>query len=228
MRNDRKLQTYLRDALSRGIQNVIMAQPEFKSHPEFLYAELVAALMESMLGNTSLKKPQFPALRDTCRRVSQDIAREIGPMSPEKVGKLYEFLRGLRVDVEGSAPTLNPSARSRRNQGLFYTPPHVARHILQKALDSLDIGSPLDYLHLRILDPAMGTGVFLAEALDELMGRVLPSSPNGVPPCPDMPGSAHAYELRRHILSHCLYGVDLDPIAVSIARSVLLLSLIHI
>ncbi len=45
---------------------------------------------------------------------------------------------------------------------------------LHRGTDSglLEISDPGDYLNLRVLDPAVGTGVFLAEALEQISARV--------------------------------------------------------
>jgi hypothetical protein len=169
-----------------------------------------------------------------------EAAAAIGPLPPEEIGDLYERLRGFKLGISHSGkPTLVPSVRGKRNQGLFYTPPQIVRHIVDRTLDALDISDPADYLDLKILDPAVGTGRFLLEALTQITDRVclaLGNCPDGL--CQKIDGLKERLRLRAldngvdlqpddssaisiHVIENCLFGVDIDPIAVSIARAAL-------
>lgn len=72
---------------------------------------------------------------------------------------------------------------------------------------------------VRVCDPAVGSGAFLVGMMNEVVRarRVLgtfldkPSTP---------------YDLKRHAIHNCLYGVDIDPGAVDIAKLRLWLSLV--
>jgi len=162
-------------------------------------------------------------------------------MSAEETGRAYERLRGLRIQLpQGGEPELVPSVLGKRNQGLFYTPSQVVRFIVKSTLDALGIDHPEDHLDLKILDPAVGTGVFLVEALEQLANRVLVSGWSRNPTLRKRMADIveHATErfsthativgldagvaVRLHIMQNCLYGVDLDPIAAAIARHALL------
>ncbi|RME52741.1 MAG: hypothetical protein D6795_06335, partial [Deltaproteobacteria bacterium] len=109
---------------------------------------------------------------------------------------------------------------------------------------------PEEILALRICDPAMGSGAFLVAALryvtDALVeslhfhGRLHPR-PDGVicrladglplddpsqetlPLPPDHPEFEERLRARikRHVVERCLYGVDIDPLAVELARMAL-------
>lgn len=94
------------------------------------------------------------------------------------------------------------NATDRRNRGSYYTPETVVEALVEQALTGLDVANSLD-LSIRLLDPSVGDGRFLVAA-----GRwILRQQPD-----PDE-------TVRRTILDRCLYGIDLDPIAVEIARS---------
>lgn len=98
--------------------------------------------------------------------------------------------------------------------GLHYTPVAVAAPIVRSALRPLlrhEDGTPKtlnEILELRIFDPALGGGVFLLETCFQLteflwnQGEMDPQIP-------------------YRIASHCLFGADIDPAAVSIARQTL-------
>jgi type I restriction-modification system DNA methylase subunit len=86
-------------------------------------------------------------------------------------------------------------------------PTHVHRMI-----DSID--------SIRVLDPACGSGHFLTAMLSLIL-RVKESLMNAIGEKVDR------YKLKRDIISHNLFGVDIDPNAVEIARLRLWLSLIE-
>ena len=86
----------------------------------------------------------------------------------------------------------------RRAGGAFYTPPHLVDFIVERTLGPV-IDAGADPRSLRVVDPACGGGVFLLGALDYLVRRA---------------GGAHAARIARD----CLFGIDLDPIAVGVCR----------
>jgi predicted RNA methylase len=93
--------------------------------------------------------------------------------------------------------SLEKSAEHSKRHGSFYTKPPLARALVEGALlpirDRLsDRISPL-----RMLDPAMGTGVFLLEAVSALVRA----------------GVGTAAEMAET----CVYGYDVDPLAVEVA-----------
>lgn len=201
---------------------------------EEAYTLALDSLVDSLLSNGSDITGTDASLGEKL-----DASGMPGPASlkPEEVGALYESLRGFRVRVRQSGdPELVPCIRGKRNQGLFYTPPSVVRYIVERTLDCLEISDPEDCLNLRVLDPAVGTGVFLAEALEQMSARVRTLIGNrgiGVV----MPSISRSARLdtdprkcvpepepliRTHIVKNCLFGVDLDLTAVKIARAVLL------
>jgi len=71
-------------------------------------------------------------------------------------------------------------------------------------------------LALDVLDPAMGSGHFLVEATDYLARRVVEA---GVvaEPLADGEESELSY-WRRRVVERCIYGVDLNPLAVELAK----------
>ena len=102
----------------------------------------------------------------------------------------HEYRRNV---VQGTA---NGAARTARKQrGSFYTPTDVAEHIVSAALSQARLGP-----HPRVLDPALGTGVFLRATFKELLAR--------------------GYKPDEAI--SCLHGVDIDECAVDMAAFVLL------
>ncbi len=69
-------------------------------------------------------------------------------------------------------------------------------------------------LALNVLDPAMGSGHFLVEATDYLARRIVES---GAVTEADDEESELSY-WRRRVVERCIYGVDLNPLAVELAK----------
>src|SRR5262249_1823218 len=115
--------------------------------------------------------------------------------------------------------SLESGSGVRKATGTFYTPQPIADYVVRRTLAPLTRDRSADQiLRLRIVDPAMGSGAFLvaacrylAQAYEQALLRE---------------GSCHASDLdedarvsiRRSIAERCLYGVDLNPMAVQLAR----------
>lgn len=101
----------------------------------------------------------------------------------------------------GAAYEASLDNRTRRAGGIHYTPTTIVSRVVRVALDAVALGRvPTD---LRVLDPAMGAGAFVCEALRAL---VLRSGEDDNP------------TVRGAIARRCLFGIDLDPSAVIAAR----------
>ncbi len=144
----------------------------------------------------------------------------------EQLGSVYETLLDYRPRVEPSAtrrtkPTvaLVPGSGVRKATGTFYTPQSIATYLIRETLGPLvRDASPERILGLRIVDPAMGSGAFLVGAcayLGDAYETALVSSGACLPG--DL-GPRERATIRRTIAERCLYGVDLNPMAVQLAR----------
>ena len=72
------------------------------------------------------------------------------------------------------------------------------------------------YLALKVLDPAMGSGHFLARATD-FLAEAIATDPCIIPPENINEESELTY-YRRRVVESCIYGVDLNPLAVELAK----------
>jgi len=72
------------------------------------------------------------------------------------------------------------------------------------------------YLSLKVLDPAMGSGHFLARATD-FLAEAIATDPYIKPPLKIGEDSELTY-YRRRVVESCIYGVDLNPLAVELAK----------
>lgn len=72
------------------------------------------------------------------------------------------------------------------------------------------------YLSMKILDPAMGSGHFLARATDYI-AQAIATDPYIKPPG-DIGEDSELTYYRRRVVENCIYGVDLNPLAVELAK----------
>ena len=74
-------------------------------------------------------------------------------------------------------------------------------------------------LNFKVCDPAMGSGHFLVDATNQMAGLVV-ALLEEVPHVEGMTVSvtSRPNDWRRRITRHCIYGVDLNPLAVNLAK----------
>jgi hypothetical protein len=136
----------------------------------------------------------------------------------EQLGAVYE--RVLEYEPTPAGPTpLTRTRDLRKASGSFYTPRAVTTSLVRRTLEPLVQGrSSGDILSLRVVDPAMGSGAFLVAACRYLAAVAEEAF--------IQEGRWHIHDvtpadrvtLRREIASRCLFGVDLNPMAVQLAR----------
>ena len=121
--------------------------------------------------------------------------------------------------IERDCVSLRPGSGVRKATGTFYTPQPLAQYLVRRTLAPLlRDTSPDRILELKVVDPAMGSGAFLVSAcgyLSHAYEEALVS--HGVCHSSDLGPAEHA-AIRRTIAERCLFGVDLNPMAVQLAR----------
>ncbi len=127
--------------------------------------------------------------------------REDDAVDPEMLGRVFEGLM-----AEGR----------RRDSGTYFTPRPLLTRLVAISLRAALENRPREAVRaLRVLDPAVGSGAFLLEALAQIeavRGAWFPEEPPLV--------------RRRAIVRDCLFGVDQDPMAVRLAELRLWLALV--
>lgn len=203
------------------------AAPHRAGHPDARFGawtELRALLPETLsVELAAINVPDGGVLKvlDALCRVGDD-AVPYAALEGEIVGSVYETLLD---DVPATAPARRAS-NARRRSGSHYTPRELTRPVVAAALRPImaalgESPTPQQIVALRICDPAMGCGAFLAEAcrqLAEALERAWARHGRDHALLPDEEPSIQA---RSMIAAHCLYGVDQNPIAVSLAKRTL-------
>ena len=163
------------------------------------------------------------------RRVLLSLATEATPqgrrrvsyhdLGVEQLGSVYERVLEYEPRSHGAAITLSRTSTERKASGSFYTPRSMTEFLVRRTLAPLVEGKSADQiLGLRVLDPAMGSGAFLVAACRFLADRCEQASiDEGRWTAGDVTPSIRA-TLRRQVSERCLYGVDLNPMAVQLSR----------
>jgi hypothetical protein len=177
------------------------------------------------------------AVRSLCFFRSDKVLARINyrDMDTEELGSVYESLLELfpRLDVESNPWRFNFAGdeveggggglgTARKLSGSFYTPDPLVQELVRSALEpkiaealrAIDPRAAL--LALRIIDPACGSGHFLLAAARRLAAELARLDSDGTVPEAEL--YRHAL---REVVAHCIYGVDLNPLAVELCQTAL-------
>lgn len=150
-------------------------------------------------------------------------------MGPEELGSVYESLLELVPQLTEGGSKFSfargdeTAGNARKLSGSYYTPDELVQSLLETTLDPIidstikaNINDPVTaLLALTIVDPACGSAHFLLAAARRLAGHVARLQVGGTP-------TAQNYrKALRQVISHCIYGVDKNPMALELARTAL-------
>jgi hypothetical protein len=143
-------------------------------------------------------------------------------LGSEELGSVYESLLELHPDLNIEAKTFSLKAAAgneRKTTGSYYTPTSLITCLLDSALDPvLDEAEGKEnpekaILDLNVCDPACGSGHFLIAAAHRMAGRLASIRVGGEEPPPDIYRRA-----LRDVIGRCVYGVDINPMAVELCK----------
>lgn len=175
---------------------------------------------------------------------SDDTKTKIQKIDPDKVylapkslvekykkDKKYKLTeRHFVLDPETGEPVIykkgsfmfRMAGRDRQKLASFYTPESLTKCTVKYALKVLfESKKTLEELKkVKILEPAMGSGAFLNEAVNQLSDRILElevkESFNTYKTPKDR--QKRLWDIKYHLISNNVYGVDLNPTAIELAR----------
>ncbi len=148
-----------------------------------------------------------------------DAARGLGA-----VGDMFEALLEFhpRVDLERARFELvRRPGHARKTSGSYYTPTSLVERVLDTALEpALDeacasVEPEKALLELRVCDPACGAGAFLIAAARRIARRLAVVRGGARE---DGDGDEYRAALSA-VVSRCVYGVDINPIAAELCRA---------
>lgn len=167
---------------------------------------------DALIATTARAETLADAVRDAA--VAGDV-----PELPDHIHAIVaRWLCNLPRDAWLLGELYEKLALGRRAQGLFYTAPQVIDFILAATVAHADVVADP---HVKILDPACGCGNFLLRAYDLLLGRFTAARAALAERYPAADWSDDG--IHRHIITHNLWGADIDALAAETAAAALLL-----
>ena len=137
----------------------------------------------------------------------------------QHLGNIYEGLLEYEPTMQSSSERvqLTKDKSKRKASGSYYTSDAIVRSMIENTLAPLcDRKTFEEILQLKVLDPAMGSGHFLVGVIDHLALELATH-----PKAPAMTTGDTDTEItywRRHVVENCIYGVDINPMAVELAK----------
>lgn len=155
-----------------------------------------------------------------------------GALDVEELGSVYESLLEFHPQVtqkQGIWEFQLVVGSERKTTGSYYTPPELVGQLIKSALEPVieaklksvgAKGSALPreaqeqaLLSLKVCDPACGSGHFLLAAARRI-GKELARIRTGEA----QPELTPLRRAIRDVIQHCIYGVDLNPLAVDLCK----------
>jgi hypothetical protein len=196
-------------------------------------AEVVVRQNEVYLSNDKAERKASGSYYTPDPIVEYIVANTVGPVLDGKLEALRAEFRQVRRTFEqalGKAKFVSQVSRGEKDERQWAAEEthRTHRDLVERFFD------------LKVLDPAMGSGHFLVEAVDFITDRLLkflnqfPINPvnialertrvsilqslseQGVTVDPATLPDINL--LKRHVLKRCIYGVDLNPMAVELAK----------
>jgi hypothetical protein len=146
-------------------------------------------------------------------------------LGAQELGSVYESLLelhpALNVDA-GQFELASAAGNERKTSGSYYTPVSLVECLLDTALDPVVDGAvkgktakeaEAALLDLKVCDPACGSGHFLVAAARRIADRLA-----RVRTPDEEPSPAQRQHALRDVVGHCLFGVDVNPMAVELCK----------
>lgn len=153
-----------------------------------------------------------------------DLSREAVKAIGAALAELGE-LQGWDSYTFGEVYTTAMDVKAQQDIGAYYTPVEVAAHTVRFSLglvvDQLaESPDPRDMLQVLATDPSCGSGTFLVCAARYIALRYVQRVTRL-----EEPAALLIHQALPEVMDACVFGVDIDPIAVDLARSALWLEL---
>ncbi len=151
-------------------------------------------------------------------------------LAERHLGTIYEGLLEFHLEQaeqseDGWTIELKTAKGERKASGSYYTPDYIVKYMVEETLGPVlsrvvaeattDHERIAAVLGVKVLDPAMWSGHFPVEAT-EYIARFLVEHIEQPPS--DTGGEADLAYWRRRVVQSCIYGVDLNPLAVDLAK----------
>jgi type I restriction-modification system DNA methylase subunit len=151
-------------------------------------------------------------------------------LAERHLGTIYEGLLEFHLELAEASDRdwtidLKNAKGERKATGSYYTPDYIVKYMVEETLGPIlhqavakaktEQEKIQAVLHIKVLDPAMGSGHFPVEAT-EYMARFLVEQISQSET--DGPEESELVYWKRRVAQSCIYGVDLNPLAVDLAQ----------
>ncbi len=139
-------------------------------------------------------------------------------IGPEELGSVYESLLEFHPIVNPNSGVFElktTGGSDRKTTGSYYTPTPLIVSLLDTALEPLlkERKTQEEILSIKVCDPACGSGHFLLAAANRIARRLASiRTQESEPPLPEF------QKAMRDVIGRCIYGVDLNPMAVELCK----------
>ncbi len=182
------------------------------------------------LDNIGLRNDTFlSAIRGLSLVTIKGVRRRVNyrDLNVEELGSVYESLLdlhpSLRTNGGGMIHFDFMRGSERKTTGSYYTPSSLVDEVVKSTLDPL-IARIMDgqesapekrrrLLALTLCDAACGSGHFLLAGARRIAREVARFDAGNTEPDVEM-----LHKALREVIQHCIYGVDLNPLAVDLCR----------
>jgi len=196
-----------------------------------LDGELFSSLKTEHLGSARLANSDLlTALWHLCLYRDEEASSlrrvNYAALNVEELGSVYESLLDFHpvVREEGGRLLFElVPGQERKSTGSYYTRPELVQELVKSALEpvleerlsqaSTSEEKERAILLIKVCDPASGSGHFILAAARRL-GKELARVRTGEPE----PSPEAFREAVRDVIGHCIYGVDLNPLAVDLCK----------
>jgi hypothetical protein len=196
-----------------------------------LNGDLFDPARTSEINGTSLtNRDLLTAMWDICMYREKENApwRRINyaALDVEELGSVYESLLDFQpvfLEKNGKPEFQLLTGTERKSTGSYYTPPELVNELIQSALvpvikDRLAGAKTGEekataLIAITVCDPACGSGHFLLAAA-RTIGRELAKARTG----DEEPAPEQMRIAIRDAITHCIYGVDKNPLAVDLCK----------
>ncbi|MDL0133791.1 Eco57I restriction-modification methylase domain-containing protein [Halobacterium salinarum] len=192
---------------------------------------------------SSLDERHLGSIYEGLLEYKLDVANE--PLTVED-GEYTPANEGEDIEVSRGDVYLRTDAGERKVTGSYYTPEYVVEYIVDETLGPLVEDIRLEFagsyenfadkfaervFDLKVLDPAMGSGHFLVNAVDYLAREIIDAQERQDQQAIEAGNEEEISEprteegelrdinwARRKVAQRCIYGVDLNPLATELAK----------
>jgi len=146
-------------------------------------------------------------------------------LGAEELGSVYESLLELHPELNVAAATFDlrtAAGSERKTTGSYYTPTSLINSLLDTALEPVVADrlrgrrgkeAEAALLDIKVVDPAAGSGHFLIAAANRLARHLARVRTGDEEPSPEASRLA-----LRDVVRQCIYGVDINEMAVELCK----------